>query len=175
MKILLQFACIFVGAAMALPHHHHHRGSQPAWKSLQINDELINITRTDDVIHTVSLAEHAQEINHLVSRILAEDTRNEETYKNQLCLKHGSLNGGMNEKAICPWEYYIDNNSHRIPEDIRMVRCKCDGRCFNPLGPATCQRVMQEMEVYSTIEVDGHAQKASKYTINVPVACVCAF
>ena len=81
--------------------------------------------------------------------------------------------GHVMERAYCPWEYIVDHDVTRFPQDLAFARCKCR-RCRNR-GRALCETVRYSIIVLQkTGRCPGGVHQYISAWKEVPVACACA-
>uniref|UniRef100_A0A3Q2UBS6 Interleukin-17C n=1 Tax=Fundulus heteroclitus TaxID=8078 RepID=A0A3Q2UBS6_FUNHE len=83
----------------------------------------------------------------------------------------------QSRRSLSPWEYKVDRDVERIPPEISMAQCLCEGCIINLREDHSYNSVMvkTQMTVLKRKPCPGDPKKyvVKKEIISVPVACTC--
>ncbi|XP_044060117.1 interleukin-17C-like isoform X2 [Siniperca chuatsi] len=90
---------------------------------------------------------------------------------------HGDPSNLINNRSLSPWRYSLDRDVDRIPHDIAIAECLCQGCIINQREELSYNSV----PVFATLMVlrktlcvhDPNKYDVKKVFIRVPVACTC--
>ncbi|XP_071964853.1 uncharacterized protein [Antedon mediterranea] len=115
-----------------------------------------------------------------VSLLLPGDYDTQSSIPNRECpYNQAPTDYSLSESGLCPFDYYEDYQSDRIP--ARIMKARCRPSCTTCIDPFTnkqtsalqCKEVTYTMTVMKKVGCEGDVFKYEQYTEEFPVACVC--
>ncbi|KAM3625510.1 uncharacterized protein V6R79_013214 [Siganus canaliculatus] len=88
------------------------------------------------------------------------------------------MQGGLNNRAVSPWDYSLNRDEDRFPAEITFANCLCEGCIINHHEDLSYNSVPVSALVVVLRKSRCHDYPdkyvVKKHFIKVPVACTCA-